>query len=132
MCDEWGLFGKELVAIDGSKFRAVNSKKNNYSEKKLERLNKRIDEKIESYLQELDAGDDLETCDRKPDAEEIKKRVQELRDRKGRYEGYMEQLKQSGENEISTTDPDARLMCNNNNNVDVSYNVQTTVRNNFV
>ena len=127
LCDEWGLFGKELVAIDGSKFRACNSKRNNYSEKKLERHIKYIDEKIEKYIQDLDEGDATENCDRKPDAEEIKEKLQELRNRKQKYEKYKEQLEKTGENEISTTDPDARLMCNNNNNVEVSYNVQTTV-----
>jgi transposase len=127
LCDEWELFGKELVAIDGSKFRASNSKRNNYSEKKLERHIKYIDEKIDKYMQELDEGDVTEVCDRKPDTKEIERRLQELRNRKEKYEAYKDQIKGTGENEISTTDPDARLMCNNNNNVDVSYNVQTTV-----
>jgi hypothetical protein len=127
LCDEWSLFGKELVAIDGSKFRAFNSKRNNYSVKKLGRNIKHIDEKIDKYMQELDEGDVTEVTDRKPDASEIKKRIQELRNRRGKYEAYKKQLEKSGKNEISTTDPDARLMCNNNNNVDVSYNVQTTV-----
>jgi len=49
-----------------------------------------------------------------------------LKDRKEKYQQYMRKLKQSGENEISTTDPDSRLMVNNNR-VEVSYNVQTTV-----
>ena len=44
-----------------------------------------------------------------------------------KYEEYKKQLEQTGQNEMSTTDPDSRLMCNNNNSVDVSYNVQTTV-----
>lgn len=127
LCDEWGLFGKELVAIDGSKFRACNSKRNNYNQKKLQRHIKYIDEKIDKYMQELDEGDITESQDRKPDASEIKKRLQELRNRKEKYESLSKQLEANGENEVSTTDPDARLMCNNNNNVDVSYNVQTTV-----
>jgi len=127
LCDEWGLFGKELIAIDGSKFRACNSKRNNYSAKKLTRHIKHIDEKIDKYLEQLDKCDTDEASDRKPDAEEIKRRIQELKNRKEKYEGYQEQLEKSGENEISTVDPDARLMCNNNNNVEVSYNVQTTV-----
>jgi len=127
LCDEWELFGKELVAIDGSKFRACNSKKNNYNSKKLERHLKYLDEKIEGYLQELDDHDQLESPDHLPDAKEIEERIQQLRDRREKYESYQGKLKQSGENEISTTDPDARLMANNNNNVEVSYNVQTTV-----
>jgi transposase len=127
LCDEWDLFGKELVAIDGSKFRACNSKRNNYSTKKLDRHIKYIDEKIDTYMQELDESDQTETCDRKPNTEEIQKRIRELQSRKQKYETYQKELENSGKNEISTTDPDARLMANNNNNVDVSYNVQTTV-----
>lgn len=126
LCDEWELFGKELVAIDGSKFRACNSKKNNYNTKKLERHLKYLDEKIENYIQELDHHDMAEAFLKKPDAKAIAERIQQLRDRKEKYESYQRKLKQSGENEISTTDPDARLMANHNN-VEVSYNVQTTV-----
>lgn len=127
LCDEWDLFGKELVAIDGSKFRACNSKKNNYSVKKLERHIKYIDEKIDKYLKELDQGDSAESTDRKPDAEEVKKRLEDLKARKDKYQGYKDELIEKGENEISTTDPDARLMSHNNNSVEVSYNIQTTV-----
>ena len=127
LCDEWELFGKELVAIDGSKFRASNSKKNNYSEKKLERHIKNIDEKIDKYIQELDEGDVNESVERKPDAGDIKRRIEELKTRKQEYENYKTKLEKSGQNEVSTIDPDARLMCNNNNGVDVCYNVQTTV-----
>ena len=126
LCDEWELFGKELIAIDGPKFRACNAKKNNYNPKKLERHLKSLDEKIEGYLKELDDHDQIESPDRKPDAKEIKERIQQLRDRKEKYESYQGKLKQSGENEISTTDPDSRLMTSNNR-IEVSYNVQTTV-----
>lgn len=126
LCDEWELFGKELVAIDGSKFRACNSKKNNYNPKKLERHLRYLDEKIEGYLKELDDHDRIESPDRQPDAREITERIQQLKDRKEKYQQYQRKLKQSGENEISTTDPDSRLMVNNNH-VEVSYNVQTTV-----
>ena len=128
LCDGWKLFGKEMIAIDGTKFRASNSKKNNFSVKKLKRKRKYIDEKIDQYLQDLDKADALEdTVDHKPDADEIKRRLKELRERKQTYESYQKQMEKTGENEISTVDPDARLMANNNNNVDVSYNVQTAV-----
>lgn len=127
ICKEWDLFGKETVAVDGSKFKASNSKKNNYNKKKIERHKKYIEEKIESYLEELDENDELEKEDRQPSAEEIKKRIEELKNRKTRFEGLEKELEASGQNEISTVDPDARLMNNNNNSVDVAYNVQTTV-----
>jgi len=127
LCDEWGLFGKELVAIDGSKFRACNSKRNNYNTKKLDKHIKYFEEKVGKYLSELDRGDDLESTDRKVNADEIKKRIQQLKNRKEKYEGYKQNLETSGQSQISTIDPDARLMSNSNNNVDVSYNVHTTV-----
>jgi transposase len=127
LCNEWNLYGKELAAIDGSKFRACNSKKNNYSSKKLARLLRYIDEKINRYMNDLDKGDIAESADRKPDTEEIKKRIEELNKRKEKYQTYQQQLAESGKSEISTTDPDAKMMCNNNNNVDIGYNVQMTV-----
>jgi len=128
LCNEWDLFGKEIVAIDGSKFRACNSKKNNYNKKKLERHLKYIDEKINKYLQELDESDENETFDRKPDTEEIRQRIKELKDRKQKYENYQKELEETGQSEISTTDPDARLMTTNNkNSVEMNYNAQTAV-----
>lgn len=126
LCDEWGLFGKEIVAIDGTKFKASNSKRNNFSKKKLDRHVNYIDKKIDKYLDDLDEADALEECDRKPDAKEIKKRINQLKERKQKYEKQKKELEETGKAEISLTDPDARLMANNNNNVDVSYNVQTT------
>ena len=86
LCDEWELFGKELVAIDGSKFRACNSKKNNYNLKKLERHLKHLYEKIECYLQELDDHDQIESPDRKLDAREITQKIQQLKERKEKYQ----------------------------------------------
>ena len=65
LCDEWDLFGKEMVAIDGTKFRAVNSKKNNFDKKKIDRHLKYIDEKIEKYMTELDKTDVSEAGDRR-------------------------------------------------------------------
>ena len=127
LCNSWQLFGKELLAIDGSKFRACNAKKNNYSQKKLERHLKYLDEKIAGFLQELDECDQLESHDRKPDVREIREKIAQLKARKEKYREYQRKLDQTNQKEISTTDPEARLMANNNNNVEVSYNVQTTV-----
>ena len=127
LCKEWSLFGKELVAVDSSKFKASNSKRNNFSKKKLARQQKYLEEKIEQYLEELDKHDEAESTDRQPAAKEIKERIKELQERKQKYERYQKDLEEKGENEISTVDPDARLMSSNNNGVDVAYNVQTTV-----
>lgn len=126
-CNCWNLFGKEIVAIDSSKFKASNSKKNHYTGKKIERNIKHINKKIEDYLEQLDENDEAESGDRKPSAEEIQERIDQLRNRKKNYEHHRQQLKESGQSEISLTDPDARLMINSNNSVEVGYNVQTTV-----
>ena len=115
LCDEWSLYGKELVAVDGSKFKAYNSKKNNYNKKKLKKHLKYIDDKISKYMQAFDEKDKIESCDRKPNAKEIGEKINKLKERKKKYEEYQKYLEETGKNEISTTDPDARLMSNNNN-----------------
>ena len=127
LADGWGLFGKELVAIDGTKFRADNSKKNNFTEKKIDRHLKYINEKIELYMKELDEGDRAEACEIAPSTEEVKKRIQKLHNRKGKYTEMVNQLAQEESRELSTTDPDARQMYNRNGGVEIGYNVQTTV-----
>ena len=128
ICREWDLYGKELAAIDGSKFRASNSKRNNFNIKKIERQLNYINERINSYLEELDANDESEanTCT-SLNPEEILQRLKELEKRKTKYTDMLEQLRKTGDTEISTVDPDARLMGVNNNGVEVSYNVQTAV-----
>jgi transposase len=60
LCRDLDLFGGELVAIDGSKFKAVNSRERNFTMRKLSRKLQRIDDKIEQYLQELDQSDEEE------------------------------------------------------------------------
>jgi len=126
LCNSWQLFGKELVAIDGSKFRASNSKRNNYSRKKLARHLTYLNQKIAQYLAELDEADQAESVDRRPGVQEVQKRIAQLKERKAQYQGYQKKLEETGQNELSTIDPDARLM-NNNHRVEVSYNVQTSV-----
>lgn len=127
LCRDWDLFGARVVAIDGSKFKACNSKKNNFSDKKLTRQLQYIDEKIEGYMTELEETDNQEKALSKPSVEAIEQRIAELSERRNKYENMKEHIRESGENEISTIDPDARLMYSNNNGVDVSHNVQATV-----
>jgi transposase len=127
LCKDWDLYGKQVIAVDGSKFRASNSKRNNFTEKKIKRQLKYLDEKIDIYLNELDNNDADEIDIHLPSEAEIKKRIEELKSRKDKYLNMQEEMKATGATEISTTDPDARLMAVNNNGVEVSYNVQTAV-----
>lgn len=127
LCKEWGLYGQEVVAVDGSKFRASNSKKKNFSEKKLNRHLKYIETKIEQYLNELEEGDQSEVNTHKPSTDEINQHIQELKERKIKYEEMLETIKENDGSEISLTDADARQMSTNNNGIDICYNVQTVV-----
>ena len=137
-CNQWGLIGGELVAVDGSKFKASNNKKNNYSRKKIEARLVAIDEKINNYLAELesqDAKDNAEASNAadtseatvSPEKVELQAELEALQSRKKQYDNYKKQLDETGENELSAVDPDARLMGNNRGGVEVSYNVQSAV-----
>lgn len=126
LCKRLELFGGELVAIDGSKFKAQNSKRRNFSHDKLDKAIKEIDAKIQSYLDELDEADDQEAEVKSPTAEQLKEKIEQLRNRKDKYEQIETQLKESGESQISLTDPDSRAMKVGQGS-DVCYNVQTVV-----
>ena len=118
------LFSKSYISIDGSKFKAVNAKDNNLTLSKLDDRIKRLDEHIAIYMEELDAYDHEEG--RKLSKDEIQRKLDVCKERKERYEGYRNQLEESGESQISLTDPDSRLM-KANEGFCVGYNVQTAV-----
>jgi transposase len=130
VCRKLELFGGELVAIDGSKFKAVNNRKRNFSEKRLTKAIAAIDEKIGGYLAGLDAQDREEAPDvevSKPSAKDLRDKIERLRERKEKYQKLKVDLAESGEKQVSLTDSDARSMINHHNATDVCYNVQTAV-----
>jgi transposase len=127
LCAELGLYGKELVAIDGSKFKAVNSKDRNFTKTKLKDRLERLDKKIDKYIEELDKNDrEEEAAVKEKSGEEIKKIIKELKERKTRYQGYADELEETGEAQKSLTDSESRLMPANGR-MDVCYNVQVAV-----
>ena len=117
-----GFLGRKVVAIDGSKFRAVNSKKNNFNQKKINRQLAYIDEKIGHYIQELDEGDLNEA-----EASKVEQKLSNHRKQKRKFKRLEKQLQESGMEQISTTDPDARSMVIHGQVVEVCFNVQTVV-----
>ena len=125
LCKAWDLIGGELEAFDGSKFKASNNKKMNFSRKKLDARLARLDEQIGQYLSDVEENDKAE-ADLEGSVEKIPE-LQQLLARKELYEAYKKQLDESGENELSVVDPDARLMGNNRGGVEMAYNVQTAV-----
>src|SRR3972149_9990593 len=74
-CRDLDLFSRDLVAIDGSKFKAVNSRQRNFTDRKLQRALQEIDRKIEAYLDELDANDAEEPEEPKLSAEQLKEKI---------------------------------------------------------
>ena len=112
LCKELELYGENLIAVDGTKIKASNSKKNNYNDKKIRRQIKYIEEKAEEYFEMLDESDREEITERKYTKEQIKEKLKELEERQKKYEEMKKRLEETEDNEISTIDRDARLMDN--------------------
>jgi len=113
------LIGGKLIAGDSTKLRAQNSRKNNFNVKKIERHVAYIDQKLEEYCKQLAEADGDER-------EELKKEILKQTERKDQYRKIEEQLKSSGESQVSTSDPESRLMVTGNKGPEVAYNVQVT------
>jgi Transposase and inactivated derivatives len=127
LCIKLGLYGKELIAIDGSKFKAANSKDRNFTEQKLSERIAKIDAKIEEYLRNIEDTDTVESAVAKEkSAQEIKQIITELEQRKAVYKSYSNEMKEIGETQKSLTDSDSRLMMANGK-TDICYNMQISV-----
>lgn len=127
LCRKMGLFGAELVAIDGSKFKAVNNSWRYYSQDQLRELIRKIESRIDQYLSDLDQQDEkLTGLAGALKVEELQQKITQLRERKGRYDELLKGLKQQHKKEISLIDPDARPMKGPHGHVH-GYNVQVAV-----
>jgi len=114
------LIGGTLIAGDSTKFRAQNSKKNNYNQAKIDRHVAYIDNKLEEYSRALSEsdGDNKQLI-----TDEIAKQLK----RKDQYKKIEQELNESGEPQVSTSDPESRQIMVRNNITEVAYSVQTTV-----
>jgi len=117
---QFDLIGGKLVAGDSTKLRAQNSKKNNFNERKIERHLAYIDNKLNEYSKALELADD-------ENKKIIQQEILKQNRRKRQYQNYTAILEQTGEVQISTSDPDSRQMITRNNITEVAYNVQTVV-----
>ncbi len=125
LCRQMNMFTDAIVAIDGSKFKAVNSKHNNYTPNKVKDHIARMEKHIENYLSQLTVADANDKSDavQTATAEKIawmKKRVVELKE-------LGEQVEAHPDKQLSTVDPDARLLKTQGMNRQVCYNVQSSV-----
>jgi transposase len=128
LCRSLDLYGAQLVAIDGTKFKAVNSKSNNLNEKTVALRLKQTEEKIEAYLKEMDKNDTADSSeDESVNVDDLKEKICKLEEEKQRYEQIQGQMKATGQKEVSLVDPDSRLMRVDSQRLEVGYNIQTSV-----
>jgi transposase len=128
LCRELDLLSEASVAIDGSKFKAVNARDKNFTEAKMKRRLERIDESIARYMAQL------ETADRHGDAvpeakvERLKDKIAKLKEEIARLNEINAEMMKSEDKQVSLTDPDARSMATSGKDTGiVGYNVQTAV-----
>lgn len=124
LAKNFDLIGGKLLAGDGTKLRAQNSKKNNFTHSKIERHIAYIDDKLNEYSTIL-ANEDKDLSEEKE--KEIQDKIDKHQKHKDKYEGFKKQLSETGEVQISTSDPESRQMITRNNITEVAYNVQSTV-----
>jgi transposase len=125
LCRELKMFTDAIVAIDGSKFKAVNSKENNYTPKKLQFHIARVEEHIDDYLKQLDATDQAEN--QVTDDRSVQEKISGLKQRLSELKALEEAVNNHPDKQISTVDPDSRLMKTQGMTRSVCYNVQTAV-----
>lgn len=125
LCDELNLFGKQIIAIDGSKFRANSSRKKNYTKNKVKKTLDYYEEIAKKYIELLSENDKTEEGTTEYTKEEIKDKLKAAKKRIEELTEMQEEIKKNGE--ISITDPDARHMSVSNNGTDIAHNAQIVV-----
>jgi len=116
----FNLIGGKLIAGDSVKLRAQNSRKNNFNPDKLRQHLEYIDKKLEEYNKALEESD-------ADQSDEREQKIKKHQEQQQKYQGMQQQLKQSGQTQISTSDPESRLLTSSHQAKEVAYNVQATV-----
>src|SRR6266487_5255464 len=129
LCREIGLLTKASVAIDGSKFKAVNNRDKNFTRAKMERRLAQIEESVARYLQQLDTADRQEPSEaRATKIARLKEKIAKLKVEMQRLSGLKARMLATADQQISLTDPDSRSMATSGRGSGVvCYNVQVAV-----
>lgn len=128
ICRKLNLFTQALVAIDGSKFKAVNNRNRNFTQAKIVLRLKQIDESIARYLGQIATADRVGLATSKSKAERLEKKIEKLKKEVAHLNEIQVKLKEVPDKQISLTDPDARSMATSGRGTGmVAYNVQTVV-----
>ncbi len=127
VCREFELFSATLVAIDGSKFKAVNSRDKNFTRNSIKRRLKKTQANIDRYLAKLDQADQEEPEIREVTAAELKQKIASMEAKMEELQGYEAEVESHPHKQVSLTDPDSRSMKKAGGGSSVGYNVQTAV-----
>lgn len=126
LCQKLELFGGELIAVDGTKMRAVNARDQNFNESKLEELIARADARLAEYLAQLDQSDQSEGGQSQPSRAELEQKIAALEEKRDWQKELLAQIQTGEEKQVSVTDPDSRRMPGQGGSV-VGYNAQSVV-----
>jgi len=129
LCREMGLLTTASVAIDGSKFKAVNNRDKNFTRAKVERRRVQLEESVARYLSQLDTADRQEPTEALAvKVTRLKEKLAKLKEQMGKLAVYEKQMLASPDQQISLTDPDSRSMATSGRGSGVvGYNVQVAV-----
>jgi transposase len=128
LCRNLKLFSEAIVAIDGSKFKAVNNRDKNFTDRKLKARMQQLEESIARYMTELDRADREPALVTEARVEHIKEKVETVKKQMRQLKQIGRQMSQAPDGQISLTDPDARSMATSGRGTGiVGYNVQTAV-----
>jgi transposase len=129
LCREMGLLAKASVAIDGSKFKAVNNRDRNFTRAKVERRRAQLEESVARYLSQLDTADRQEPSEAlAAKTTRLKEKLAKLGEEMRRLKGLEARMLAAPDQQISLTDPDSRSMATSGRGSGVvGYNVQVAV-----
>jgi transposase len=128
ICRDLKLFTQAAVAIDGSKFKAVNSRDQNFTPNKIARRQEQIEQSIQRYLDALDTADRTQPVEVEAKTERLREKIDRLREQMRDLDHAAKLLNELPEKQISLTDPDSRSMLSQAKGTGVvGYNVQIAV-----
>jgi RNase P protein component len=110
LCRNLNLFSQSIIAIDGSKFKAVNSRDRNFTQGKVKAHMQQIEQSIDRYLAAMDSADRATPEVAEAKAERLKEKIEMLKKQMQKLKEIEAQLHASPDKQISLTDPDARSM----------------------
>ena len=126
LCRELDLYRRELLAVDGTRLKAVNNRDRNFTRAKLKTQLQRIDERLDRYLDQMNQTDEDDAGGIVSAVTDLQDKIASLRKRKETLEAHRQTLDDTGEAQLSLTDPDSRAM-HSMTRVGVGYNVQIAV-----